>query len=92
MKIYHLDKDFYNELAQELITELWDNNRTEGVIEIVVKTHNSQSINVLFAYNANDYTLGGGLASLTFLLLAFDENGRCSTDFQDEKIAQIINI
>lgn len=72
-----LNPDFYDDLAQELITQIIDNESDEGVVEIAV----GPNTHVIFAFSEVDYTLERGLNSLSYLVLGFQGGRREATDF-----------
>lgn len=86
-----LNQDFYNDLAQELITQVCDKNCADGVVELKVTSPNCEQITeILFAFNNADYTLQNGLSSLNYLILAFSGGVRCSVDFNAEILEQML--
>lgn len=82
----HIDKDTYNTLAQELVTAIVDKAQDEGVVEVSTKN----GAEIIFAFNNVDYTLSRGISSMSYIILAFENGRRVSTDFNaqilDEKI------
>ncbi len=83
----HLNGDFYNELAQELVTLIYDKEKNDGVIEIKVN-----NVDVIFAFNAANYTIERGLESINYLIIALDGDVRCSTDFSEDMLNDIIEL
>ncbi len=88
----HLNNDFYHDLAQELYTQLYDKNSYEGVIELLHTPDNGKTVDVFFAFNANDFTIDSGLNSLHFLIIALQGTKRHSTDFDSELLNQIMEL
>lgn len=86
----HLNPDFYDDLAQEIITEITDRGKSDGVIEMTIESKGKTTTEVLFAYNSVDYTLAYGLRSINYLLLAFEGGVRVSTDFDADRLSAII--
>ncbi len=86
----HLNNDFYNDLAQELYTQLYDKNAYDGVIELPYTQCNGNQIDVIFAFNANDFTIDSGLKSLHYLIIALKGVQRHSTDFDPEILNHIM--
>lgn len=86
----HLNSDFYDDLAQEIITAVCDQGKAEGVIELQIETKNKTKTEVLFAFNSVDYTLANGLRSMNYLMLAFEGGVRVSTDFDADRLSSII--
>lgn len=86
----HLNPDFYDDLAQELITAITDECKNEGVIELQIQTTQNSPAEVLFAFNSVDYTLAYGLRSMNYLMLAFEGGVRVSTDFDADRLSAII--
>ncbi len=88
----HLTDDFYNDLAQMLITDLYDYNRDDGVVELNVEIGRGRTLEVLFAYSVTDLTLSYGLGSLNYLIIAFEHGVRCSVDFDSTRLDYLIDI
>ncbi len=86
----HLNQDFYNDLAQELITLIYDNDSVEGVIELSIKHAEGKAVDIVFAFNAINFSLDRGLESINYLILAFQDNARISTDFDSTILSAII--
>lgn len=84
----NINSDIYDTLAQELITEVVDRGRDEGVVEIRV----DEKRELIFAFSNVDYTLARGIDSMSYIVLAFENGRRVSTDFNadvlDEKISR----
>lgn len=88
----HLTDDFYNDLAQLLISELYDYNKDEGVVELTLNIKRGGVLEVLFAYSVADRTLSRGLSSINYLIIALDGGVRCSIDFDPERLNYLIDI
>lgn len=84
----NINSDIYDTLAQELITEVVDRGRDEGVVEIRM----DEKRELIFAFSNVDYTLARGIDSMSYIVLAFENGRRVSTDFNadvlDEKISR----
>ena len=77
-----LNSDFYDSLAQELITQIADRGFDEGVVEVPIGTN----AHVVFAFSNVDYTLECGISSMSYLVLGFKDGRRDSTDFCAERL------
>lgn len=87
----HLPKDYYSDLAQQIVTELYDNSQNDGVIEMQVKCSGNRIVDTLFAFSVTDFSLSGGLESMNYLIIAFQGGVRCSTDFEPSKLSVLID-
>ncbi len=87
----HLNQDFYNDLAQELITLIYDNESVEGVIEMRVMCSMGCEAEVIFAFNATNFSIDRGLESINYLVLGFQGGRRASTDFNSTILSSIID-
>ncbi|MEF9949601.1 MAG: hypothetical protein RR980_03820 [Mucinivorans sp.] len=84
----NLNSDFYDTLAQELITQIVDNEQDEGVVEIDIDGFSQ----ALFLFYNVDYTLSQGIGSMGYLMLAFERGIRVSTDFCPERLDEKITL
>ncbi len=87
----HLDDDYYNDLAQELITLIYDKGEVEGVVELRVRDQRGRAAEVIFGFNASYFTLERGLESMNYILIALVDSRRCSTDFEPSRLATILD-
>lgn len=83
-----LTADCYDTLAQELITQIIDRGADDGVIEIEIEP----DAQLVFAFNNVDYTLSRGISSMSYILLAFKNGRRESTNFCPEKLDEKITL
>lgn len=83
-----LDPDFYDTLAQELITMIVDDGQDDGAIEIEA----GAGAEAIFCFYNVDYTLSRGINSMGYFLLAFKNGKRDSTDFCPEKLDEKITL
>lgn len=90
MNMIHLDSDFYNELAQELITAIYDKQNFEGVIELKVLIARNRYADIIFAFNAQDFTLEHGIEEINYLIIALEGTVRCSSDFDSNKLLPLL--
>lgn len=90
--VVHLTDDFYNDLAQLLVSELYDYNQDEGVVELTLTIKCGRKLEILFAYSVADQTLSRGLSSLNYLVIALDGAERCSVDFDPDRLNYLIDI
>lgn len=81
-----LPTEFYDLLAQELVTQIMDKGSDEGVVEMPV----GENTHVIFAFSAVDYTLDTGIKSMSYFVLGFKNGRRDSTDFCSEKLDEKI--
>lgn len=81
-----LNPDFYDALAQELITQIVDQGSDEGVVEMPV----GPNAHLIFAFSAVDYTLAYGIRSMNYLILGFKDGRRDSTDFCPDRLDEKI--
>lgn len=86
-----LNPEFYDDLAQELITAIYDKELDEGVIELKANTTDCRQIETLFAFNSVDVTLANGIKSMNYLMLAFENGVRISTNFDGDRLSRIID-
>lgn len=84
----NLDLDFYDTLAQELITIIIDQEKDDGMVEIDL----GDDCQAIFAFNNVDYTLSRGIDSMSYILIAFRNGHRSSTDFCPEKLNEKITL
>lgn len=87
----HLDSDFYNELAQELITAIYDKELLEGVIELKVLIAKNRYADIIFAFNSEGFTIAHGIEEINYLIIALEGTIRCSTDFDSNKLSTILD-
>lgn len=88
----HLNIDFYNELAQELATAIYDNFQTEGVIELKAKLGKGKSADIIFAFNCPDYTIDHGIDNINYIIIALEGTLRHSTDFDQNRLSTMLNL
>lgn len=91
MNILHLNQDFYNELAQELVTLIYDEENSEGVVELKILIAKGKYADIIFAFSAADFSIEKGLESICYLIIALDGQKRCATDFEPQKLSPLID-
>lgn len=84
----NINSDTYDTLAQELITEIVDRGRDEGVVEIRL----DEKRELIFAFSNVDYSLSRGIDSMSYIVLAFENGRRVSTDFNADILDAKISI
>ncbi len=86
-----LNENYYAKLAQELTSELYGKEITEGVIELDVRVAKNSYAEVIFAYCVPNHSLDRGIEDICFMVIAILDGKRHSTDFDEHRFLIYFN-